>query len=71
MIWQMTYAHKLPKLCSAILTKKLFIDSISIKTKMKKTLQKIVYKKITQLSLLLYFALKQKMPKVSIFWQKL
>ena len=71
MIWQMTYAHKLPKLCSAILTKKLFIDSISIKTKMKKTLQKIVYKKITQLSLLLYFALKQKMRKVSIFWQKL
>ena len=63
----MTYAHKLPKLCSAILTKKLFIDSISIKTKMKKTLQKIVYKKITQLSLLLYFALKQKMRKVSIF----
>ena len=67
MIWQMTYAHKLPKLCSATLTKKLFIDSISIKTKMTKKLQKIVYKKITQLSLLLYFALKQKMEKVSIF----
>ena len=71
MIWQMTYAHKLPKLCSATLTKKLFIDSISIKTKMTKKLQKIVYKKIRQLSLLLYFALKQKMEKVSIFLQKL
>ena len=71
MIWQMTYAHKLPKLCSATLTKKLFIDSISIKTKMTKKLQKIVYKKIRQLSLLFYFALKQKMEKVSIFWQKL
>ena len=67
MIWQMTYAHKLPKLCSATLTKKLFIDSISIKTKMTKKLQKIVYKKIRQLSLLFYFALKQKMEKVSIF----
>ena len=54
MIWQMTYTHKLPKLCSATLTKKRFIDSISVKTKMKKKLQNIVLKYYTTLFIALF-----------------
>ena len=37
MIWQMTYTHKLPKLCSATLTKNVLLIQFALKQKMEKS----------------------------------